>query len=537
MTPRLAAAAIAALLSTALLTSCTDHDRDPDSRRGIDARSYYDDYESYADYDSGVANAQPQMTAAEEESGGDAEPPLPPAPDEDNFFHDHGTSGFVDTAADDRSTFALDVDTGGYRVAANLLDQGYRVPRAAVRVEEWVNAFDYDDPAPIDGDLGVTAETGLAPSLTDGTQLVRVGISAREVTAAERPRVNVTLVVDRSGSMDIRERLGLVQSSLALLADRLNGDDTVSVVSFEDKARPILEPTPISDTDAIVEAIEQLEPGGSTNLEAGLRLGYEQARAAFDPKAVNLVVLASDGVANVGDTGPNSIVDTIQEEGADGIHLVTVGYGLGNYNDHLMEQLADLGDGFYSYVDDYAEAEQLFGEDLVTTLTPVAAEARTQVSFDPALVTSYRLIGYDNRAIDDDDFTDPGVDAGELGAGHHATALYEVRLAEGVAPGQVIGTAAVRWAPAGVGERSGGPLQEATIDLVAADDQAPPSYRLDLAATVADLAQVLKHVWGPDDDRGATLADVRERAEALAAADVPGAEELVTVVRQAIEAG
>ncbi len=206
-------------------------------------------------------------------------------------------------------------------------------------------------------------------------------------------------------------------------------------MSFEDKARPTLEPTPISDTDAIIEAIEQLEPGGSTNLEAGLRLGYEQARAAFDPKAVNLVVLASDGVANVGDTGPDSIVDTIQEEGADGIHLVTVGYGLGNYNDHLMEQLADLGDGFYSYVDDYAEAEQLFGEDLVTTLTPVAAEARTQVSFDPALVTSYRLIGYDNRAIDDDDFTDPGIDAGELGAGHHATALYEVRLAEGVAPG------------------------------------------------------------------------------------------------------
>ena len=325
------------------------------------------------------------------------------------------------------------------------------MPRAGIRVEEWVNAFAYDDPAPTDADLGLTTETGPAPTLDDGTQLVRVGVSAREVSAAERPRVNITLVVDRSGSMDIRERLGLVQSSLALLADRLDPDDTVSVVSFEDKARPLLPPTPVRDTDAILDAIEELKPGGSTNLEAGLRLGYEQAREAFDPEAVNLVVLASDGVANVGHTGPNSIVDTIQEEGADGIHLVTVGYGLGNYNDHLMEQLADLGDGFYAYVDTYAEAEQLFGEDLVTTLTPVAGEARTQVTFDPELVTSYRLVGYDNRAIADEDFTDAGTDAGELGAGHHATALYEVRLAPGVEQGAVIGArrcGGLRSAPA-----------------------------------------------------------------------------------------
>ncbi len=346
-------------------------------------------------------------------------------------------------------------------------------------MEEWVNAFEYDDPAPTDADLGLTTETGQAPTLDDGTQLVRVGVSAREIAAADRPRVNITLVVDRSGSMDIRERLGLVQSSLALLADRLNPDDTVSVVSFEDKARPLLPPTPVKDTDTILDAIEELKPGGSTNLEAGLRLGYEQARDAFDPEAVNLVVLASDGVANVGHTGPDSIVDRIQEEGADGIHLVTVGYGLGNYNDHLMEQLADLGDGFYAYVDTYREAEQLFGEDLVTTLTPVAAEARTQVSFDPELVTSYRLIGYDNRAIADEDFTDAGTDAGELGAGHHATALYEVRLADGVEPGDVYGTASVRWTPVGTGRTGSDDVQEeASIDLVAVDGDPGPSYRL-----------------------------------------------------------
>jgi len=539
MTPRISAAAVAALLSTALLTSCSGTDTDPGhgSGRGIDARSYYDDYESQEDYDSGGTvnySAQP-----ESEAGDSSEPTLPPAPDEDNIFRDHGTSGFVDTAADPRSTFALDVDTGSYGVARTFLRDGYRVPRSAIRVEEWVNAYEYDDPAPTDADLGLTTETGLAPSLTDGTQLVRVGVSAREVTAEQRPRVNITLVVDRSGSMDIRNRLGLVQSSLALLADRLDPDDTVSVVSFEDEARPILEPTPISDTDAIVAAIEKLKPGGSTNLEAGLRLGYEVARETAsqgDPDAVDLVVLASDGVANVGDTGPGSIVDTIQEEGADGIHLVTVGYGLGNYNDHLMEQLADLGDGFYAYVDNFAEAEQLFGEDLVTTLTPVAAEARTQVGFDPELVTSYRLVGYGNRAIADEDFTDPGTDAGELGAGHHATALYEVRLAPGVEPGTVIGTAAVRWTPVGVGRSDEDQQQEASIDLVAADDGAVASYRLALAATVADIAEVLKHA-APYDDRAVTLDDLRLRARELADADVVGAADLVTLVDQAIAVG
>jgi Ca-activated chloride channel family protein len=532
MTPRISAAAIAALLSTALLTSCSGTDTDPGpGRRGIDARSYYDDYESQVNYDTG-SMAYPSAVP-ETAKGDDVEGPRIPDPDEDNTFRDHGTSGFVDTAADPRSTFALDVDTGSYGVARTFLRDGYRVPRSAIRVEEWVNAYEYDDPAPTDADLGLTTETGLAPSLTDGTQLVRVGVSAREVTADDRPRVNVTLVVDRSGSMDIRSRLGLVQSSLALLADRLDADDTVSVVSFEDQARPILQPTAISDTEAIVAAIEKLEPGGSTNLEAGLRLGYEQAREAFDPGAVNLVVLASDGVANVGDTGPNSIVDTIREEGADGIHLVTVGYGLGNYNDHLMEQLADLGDGFYAYVDNYAEAEQLFGEDLVTTLTPVAAEARTQVSFDPELVTSYRLVGYDNRAIADEDFTDPGTDAGELGAGHHATALYEVRLAPGVEPGTVIGTAAVRWTSVGVGRSESDQQQEASIDLVAADDEAGSSYRLALAATVADLAEALKHA-APYDDRAVTLEDLRLRAQELADADVAGAADLVALVDQAI---
>ena len=384
---RCTASLLTAALATALsLTACSGSDPvdPPAATRGIDARVYYDDYEE-AEQDSGVQyNAQPTAPTEGGTSREDGEPGPPdiPEPDEDNTFVDAGTDGFVTTAGDPLSTFALDVDDGSFNVARGLLAEGYPVPPASVRPEEWVNALDYDDPAPTDADLGLTTDSGLAPSLDDGTQVVRVGVSAREVAPADRPRVNVTLVVDRSGSMDIRERLGLVQSSLALLADRLRDDDTVSVVSFEDRAKPLLKPTPVRQTQKILAAVERLTPGGSTNLEAGLALGYQQAREAFDPEAVNLVVLCSDGVANVLATGPGSITDRIAEEGADGIHLVTVGYGLGNYNDHLMEQLANLGDGFYAYVDTYDEAERLFGRDLTTTLVPVAGEARAQVAFD-----------------------------------------------------------------------------------------------------------------------------------------------------------
>lgn len=499
------------------LAGCSEPDDEPgpDGSRGIDARSYFEDYEAGEEDGGVVANAAPEAATAD---GGAAAERQIPGPTEDNTFVDAGTSGFVDPRQDPLSTFALEVDTGSYGVARSLLDQGYRPPPESVRVEEWVNAMAYDDPAPIDADLGVLVESGLAPGLADGTQVVRVAVAAREVDPTERPRVNVTLVVDRSGSMDIRNRLGLVQSSLALLADRLAGDDTVSVVSFEDQARPILEPTPVRDTEKILEAIEELEPGGSTNLEAGLRLGYDQARSSFDDDAVNLVVLASDGVANVGDTGPGSLSEKIAEEGRDGIHLVTVGYGMGNYNDHLMEQLADLGDGFYSYVDTYAEAEQLFGTDLTTTLTPVAAEARTQVAFDPELVTSYRLVGYDNRTIADEDFEDLSVDAGELGAGHRATALYEVRLVDGVEPGTPTGTATVKWASVRDGR-----AHEARTELVAADPAATPSDSFELATTVADLAQLLKGAE-PYRDRAVDLAGLRDRAEAL------GADELVAMI-------
>lgn len=530
----LALPALSALLALPLVAcSGGDDDLPPPGSRGIDARAYYDDYETEAQ-DMAMSAVPEAMAGSATDRSDDVGPVDVPSPGEDNTFVDHGVQGFTPTTEDAESTFALDVDDGSFGVARQFLTSGLRIPPASIRTEEWVNALPYSDAAPTDADLGLTAETGPVPTLAasgDGTALVRVGVSAREVDPADRPRANVTLVVDTSGSMDIRERLGLVQSSLALLADRLDEDDTVSVVTFEERAVLLLPPTPVSDTDAILETVEDLTPGGGTNLEAGIRLGYEQARKAFDEDALNLVVLCSDGVANIGATGPGSITDTIAEEGADGISLVTVGYGLGNYNDHLMEQLANLGDGFYSYVDTFDEAEQLFGSELTTTLVPVAREARAQVRFDPEVVTSYRLIGYENRELADEDFEDLAVDAGELGSGHHATALYEVELADGVEPGATLGTATVLWE-----DLASGDAEQADVELTLGDTgDGAASPDLELAATAADLAQFLKGK-GPIEDRGVTLDDLAARVDALVADDVPGADELAEIVAGVREA-
>jgi Ca-activated chloride channel family protein len=496
--------------------------------RGIDARAYYTDYEQGEDDNGGVAYGTTADGAAED--GGGTEPGLL----EDNTFVEAGTSGFVAAAADPRSTFALDADTGSWTVGRTLLRSGHRPPPASIRPEEWVNAQPYADPAPTRADLAISASTGAAPALADGTRLVRLGIAAREVAPADRPPLTVTLVVDRSGSMDIRERLGLVQASLALLAGQLRDDDRVAVVTFDEAARPILAPTPVRETGRILEAIDQLRPGGSTNLEGGLALGYETARRAHDPAGTNVVVLCSDGVANVGRTGPGSILETITDGGRDGIHLVTVGFGMGNYNDHLMEQLADRGDGFYGYVDTFAEAERLFVDELTTTLVPVAGDARTQVRFDPAAVSSYRLVGYDNRTVADDDFDDPSVDAGELGSGHRVSALYEVRVRPGTPADAVIARAGVAWTPVG-----GGGQRRADVDVLAGDPAADGDPGLRLAAAAADLSRLLKGVppYAGPAGGAAAWSELEGRVDRLSAEGVPGAAALADLVHRAAVAG
>ena len=314
-----------------------------------------------------------------------------------------------------------------------------------------------------------------------------------------------------------------------MLVRSLRPDDTITIVTYGDDAHPLLEQTPVAEWPRIVDAIDALRPGGSTNMEAGLLLGYDAARENYDPEALNVVVLASDGVANQGVTDPEVLTDEITQAGEEGIHLVTVGYGMGNYNDHLMEQLADLGDGFYAYVDTFSEAIDVFVDDLTPTLTVVAEEAKIQVVFDEDVVARYRLIGYENRALDDDQFSDDTVDAGELGAGHSASALYEVELASDGSGDGVVAEVRLRWRSADAGE---------VIELrepLAVNADAEPSESLRLATLVANTAELLRGN-SVVIERGITLDELLADAEALAADGVVGADDMVELISTAIHA-
>ncbi len=370
----------------------------------------------------------------------------------DSRFTDYGIRPFVRTSRDPLSTFALDVDTGSYTIARRYINEGDLPPRASVRVEEYVNAFDYDYDSPRNG-LSVQVDGGPSP-FNEDAWLVRVGVQAVEVDDDERRPVALTFVVDTSGSMNRADRLGLVKESLALLVDELDRDDTVAIVTYSGDSGIVLEPTSVRDRDEILDAIDGLDSGGSTNLQAGLDTGYDLARDAFREDGINRVIVASDGLANAGITDVTRLSERIRRDADDGIGLVTVGYGLEGFNDTMMEQLADNGDGFYAYVDTIDEAESLFADELTSTLVTVAIDGKIQVEFDPDVVDEYRLIGYENRGVLDSDFRNDEVDAGELGAGHQATALYEVLFDRDVDidARAELGVVALRWEDPETGE-------------------------------------------------------------------------------------
>lgn len=533
MTQLLAMVLVVGLGATACSTGTEPATPPEGPSGGVDtgaARDYFEDYEEGRDVDGAAApaGAPAPMTVDSAEDMSEpvpAPPPPPPGPGEDNTFTDVGETRWTQTQESPLSTFALDVDTGSYRVAHALAAQGLAPEPGSIRVEEWVNAFTYADNAPDGTALGLQVETGAAPRAEQGTALVRVGISSTEIADEDRPQANITFVIDTSGSMDIRERLGLVKSSLALLADSLNPDDTIAIVIYGDDASPVLEPTKVADRDTILGAIDELRAGGSTNMEAGLRMGYGQARQAYVEDGINVVILASDGVANVGMTDGGALANEIAGAGEEGIHLVTVGFGMGNYNDTLMEQLANQGDGFYAYVDTFDEAQALFVEDLTTTLTVVARDAKSQVEFDPELIESYRLIGYQNRALEDDEFRDDTVDAGEIGAGHRVSALYELVPTEAVTDGTEVGEARVRWADPASGETT-------EINAPITWSQEAGSESLRVAALVADSAELLK---GNSivTERGVTVAALRAEAQELSGA--PGVEALLDLLDEDLQ--
>jgi len=324
------------------------------------------------------------------------------------------------------STFSADVDTGAYANVRRLLNQGRLPPEGAVRLEEMVNYFPYDYALPTDGSpFGVTTELAATP-WNPHTRLLRIGIKASDRSVAELAPANLVFLVDVSGSMDRREGLPLVKSTLKLLVDQLREQDRVSLVVYAGESRVVLEPTSGREKAKIRTAIEQLTAGGSTAGASGIELAYQMAQQAFIPKGINRILLATDGDFNVGVSDFDSLKQMAVDKRKTGISLTTLGFGVDNYNEHLMEQLADAGDGNYAYIDNLREARKVLVDQLGSTLAVVAKNVKLQVEFNPAQVSEYRLLGYENRALKREDFSNDKVDAGEIGAGHTVTALYEI---------------------------------------------------------------------------------------------------------------
>jgi Ca-activated chloride channel family protein len=327
------------------------------------------------------------------------------------------------------STFSIDVDTGAYSNMRRWLNQGQLPPEDAVRVEEFINYFNYDYPYPKSTKAPFQVSTEIAPTpWNTNTRLLRIGIQGYEVPKAQLPASNLVFLVDVSGSMRAANKLPLLQQALTMLVGQMDSRDSISMVVYAGASGVVLPPTSGNRKADILAALQQLQAGGSTNGAAGIQLAYQLAQQNFVPNGVNRVILATDGDFNVGLASTEELIDLIQRKREAGIALTTLGFGSGNYNDHLLEQLADEGNGNYAYIDRLSEAQKVLSEELTSTLLTIAKDVKIQIEFNPERVSEYRLIGYENRILNEEDFANDKVDAGEIGAGHRVTALYEVSL-------------------------------------------------------------------------------------------------------------
>ncbi len=327
------------------------------------------------------------------------------------------------------STFSIDVDTGAYSNMRRWVSQGQLPPENAVRVEEFINYFDYDYKVPEQSEqpFSVNTEIARTPWNAD-THLIRIGIQGYEVSPEALPSSNLVFLVDVSGSMQSSDKLPLLKQALSMLTRKLDANDTISMVVYAGASGVVLDSVAGDQNATIVAALQQLEAGGSTNGAAGIQLAYQLARQNFKPHGVNRVILATDGDFNVGVASTEELRDMIERQRKSGIALTTLGFGSGNYNDHLMEQLADAGNGNHAYIDRLSEAQKVLSEEMTSTLMTIAKDVKIQVEFNPQTVAEYRLIGYANRVLNEEDFNNDQVDAGEIGAGHTVTALYEISL-------------------------------------------------------------------------------------------------------------
>lgn len=332
---------------------------------------------------------------------------------------------FIDAMAEPQSTFSVDVDTASYANVRRMITEGNAPPVGAVRLEELVNYFDYDYPEPQSHPFSVSTELSVCP-WAEGHQLLRVGLKGKSIPFSERKRCNLVFLLDVSGSMMHGKKLPLVKSALKLLINELADDDRIAIVVYAGASGVVLDSTSLSKAPEILDAIENLRAGGSTNGGEGIQLAYKIARENFTEDGINRVLLCTDGDFNVGITDQSELIRLIQKEAKSNVFLSVFGFGSGNLNDATMEQLADKGNGNYAYIDSMLEARKVLVEQVGGTLETIAKDVKIQLDFNPVHVQSYRLLGYENRKLENQDFRDDSKDAGEIGAGHTVTAFYEI---------------------------------------------------------------------------------------------------------------
>lgn len=439
------------------------------------------------------ANGDPNNTLVVDRTdavGGEDEPDLPAA----SRFKVVPVNPWVVTGRDSLSTFALDVDTASYTLCRRYIRGGFLPPAGAVRMEEFINYFNYHYPQRANAAFAVHAQAAQSPFARKekNLTLLKVGVKARTIGRDQRRAAHLVFVVDASASMGQPDRLPLVQKALKLLAGKLSEGDRISVITCANEARLHLEAVSASEREKILGAIDAIQPSGPTNLLAGLKLGYAAARRAFAPKQINHVILCSDGVANIGQTEAEAVLNEVAADRKQGVTITCVGVGYGSYNDAFLEALANRGDGSYVFLDSVEQAQRVFVEQLAATLQPVARDARIQVDFNPNRVRRYRLIGYENRDIEDKRFRDDTIDAGEVGSGQCSTALYELELTGQPSEDQQddLGTVFVRYRDVETGriEEISNRLKSSIVRRCTVES-AP---RFFLAAGVARFAEILR---------------------------------------------
>ncbi len=538
------------VIASVLFAGCSQPQRQAESRAQEareDAQSPREEYAPPAELaapsspSSPLAAADAQLTRQRMVIGGSIAPPAPPPPP----AWDPGPADRENYAAIDEnpihrvseqpvSTFSIDVDTGAYANVRRMLNQGRLPPADAVRAEELINYFDYGYAPPGDRSTPFSVTTEIAPAPWNSQrQLLLVGIKGYEVPKQAIPAANIVYLVDTSGSMNSPDKIELLKQSFRLMTRQLRPQDRVAIVAYAGSAGLVLPSTPGSDQASILSALDRLAAGGSTNGGAGLELAYSVAQQHFIEGGVNRVILASDGDFNVGYVGVDVLKTLIADKRKSGVGLTVLGFGGGNLNDHLAEQLANTGNGNYFYIDTLNEGRKVLVEQMSSTVLTIAEDVKIQIEFNPALVQEYRLIGYENRLLAREDFNNDQVDAGEIGAGHNVTALYEITLTGSAAaasdPLRYGNAAALPPAAAGADElaflrlrykqpgQTSSELIETPIRSSQIADQ--PSERLRFAAAVAGFAD---HLRGGKYGNGMTLAQIGELAASARGDDAWG---------------